>query len=155
MDVGALEQATKGLKEVLEKANALTRSSAGLDKVLNTPGAIFCPAIPVYSQLLRELGMNSFEKLDEELKKASGVLEQEVIEAFWNAEDAWNESLDKIDTMVAPMEKVEIVSKVGDKAPVSFKLQNARNPEEVVTLKEALIAANSTKVHLVLLRHLS
>ena len=89
------------------------------------------------------------------MKKAQDPKDQDVIEELWNLEEEWDTTLKKIDALLCPQENVQIVTKIGEKAPLDAVLQNARNPQESTTLREVLSNANSAKVHLVLLRHLS
>ena len=61
MDLGALQQACLDLQRVLNEANALQQSPEGLKKISDSPGALFCPAIPIYSQLLRSITFTFFD----------------------------------------------------------------------------------------------
>ena len=55
MDAEALQQACQSLQKVLDEAHLLMQDSGGLRKISDAPGSLFCPAIPIYSQLLRSI----------------------------------------------------------------------------------------------------
>ena len=154
MDVKHLKVASDALRDVIRNANLLAQSSEGLAKICDTPGAVFCPAIPIYAQALRSLGLRTFDELDQAIKSVPSA-DQEIVEDFWNVEDEWDELLKNISQSLGAEENNDLVKEVGDKAPISIALQNARKPDEILTLKEALLATQAPKVHLVLLRHLS
>ena len=154
MDTKALKVASDALGDVINSAKLLAQSSDGFAKICDTPGAVFCPAIPIYAQALRSSGFQTFDELDQALKNVPSE-DQDTVEGFWNVEDEWDELLKKISASLGSEANTHFVKNVGDKAPISIKLENARKPNEFVTLKEALLGTNSPKVHLILLRHLS
>ena len=98
----------------------------------------------------------SFKDLDNLLKRSQDPKEQDEVEKFWDLEEEWDTTLKNIDAMLSPNpEDVHIVAKIGEKAPLEVLLQDVRNPQESMTLKELLMNTCNSRVHLVLLRHLS
>jgi len=156
MDAEALQQACQSLQKVLDEAHVLMQDSGGLKKISDAPGSLFCPAIPIYSQLLRSFHCKTFKDLDILLKRTQDTKEQDEVERFWDLEEEWDTTLKKIDAMLSPnSEDAHVVTKIGEKAPLQVLLQNARNPQESMTLKEVLMKTSNSRVHLILLRHLS
>lgn len=90
------------------------------------------------------------------MKRSQDPKEQDEVEKFWDLEEEWDTTLKNIDAMLSPNpEDVHIVAKIGEKAPLEVLLQDVRNPQESMTLKELLMNTCNSRVHLVLLRHLS
>merc|ERR1712062_558753 len=151
MDAEALQQACQSLQKVLNEAHVLMQDSGGLMKISDAPGSLFCPAIPIVG-----FHCKTFKDLDILLKRTQDTKEQDEVERFWDLEEEWDTTLKKIDAMLSPnSEDAPVVTKIGEKAPLQVLLQNARNPQESMTLKEVLMKTSNSRVHLILLRHLS
>jgi len=152
MDPDPLKKAIKGLQAIVDLANTLVDSQDGIRTLAEKPGSVFCPAIKIYSDLLNSYSLSEMKNFDNNLKKNPKL--DEVAEEFWDIEDCWDEVLAKIDVKINKADTGEIC-KVGDLGPLEADFIDIKNEEKQTKLENVLIDNQDSKVHLVLLRHLS
>ena len=152
MDSEPLVKATTSLQAIVDSANTLLESPDGMKILAEKPGSVFCPAIKIYSNLLTSYSLSEMGDLDNELKKNPNL--DEVAEAFWDVEESWNEVLAKIDIKINKGSTGDIC-KVEDIAPLKAVFIDIKNEEKQIELENVLCENEDSKVHLVLLRHLS
>lgn len=147
-----LNKATLALKQIIDKAKSMAEND--LSGLSGKPGMVFCPAIGIYADLLKESAVETLTELENVLKKDSSY--EEIADEFWSVEDDWNDLLDAIDAKLNPKTSGKIL-RFGDEAPLEASLIDLKDPEQrQITLKDILLEQKeSPKVHLVLLRHLS
>ena len=155
MNSEPLLKATSGLKTILDEANALLATEDGTKLLTEKPGSIFCPAIKIYSNLLKEYSLSNFKDLDKNLKRNPKL--ENAAEEFWDIEALWDENLTKIDSKISNGGdgNNDVVKKIGEQAPIDASLIDVRNRQKSCLLENVLDENQGFKVHLVLLRHLS
>jgi len=154
MNSEPLEKATTGLQAIVDSASTLLASQDGVKILAERPGSVFCPAIKIYSNLLTSYSLSEMEDLDCKLKRNPSL--DEVAEAFWDVEERWDEILAKIDVAINKGDDgCGGISNVSDIAPLDAVFIDVKNQEKVVRLENVLCDNQESRVHLVLLRHLS
>ena len=155
MNSEPLIKATSGLKTILDAANSLLATEDGTKLLTEKPGSIFCPAIKIYSNLLKEYSLSNFKDLDKNLKRNPKL--ENAAEEFWDIEALWDENLTKIDSKISNGGdgNNDVVKKIGEQAPIDASLIDVRNRQKSCLLENVLDENQGFKVHLVLLRHLS
>lgn len=152
MDSEPLVKATMGLQAIIDSANTLLESPDGMKILAEKPGSVFCPAIKIYSNLLTSYSLSEMGGLDNEIRKNPNL--DEVAESFWDVEDSWDEVLARIDVKINKGSTGDICQ-VEDIAPLKAVFIDIRNEEKQIQLENVLCENEYSKVHLVLLRHLS
>ena len=158
MDVEAIKEAAKGLSDILATIDGHMKSEEGQAELCKRPGAIACPSIGIFAQLMTKHHVASMEALDDLFKREAvnfGDEGEEAVEELWRVQDSWDLMLEKVDQSWNNRSSGSVViNAIGMPAPVSADLLDARTGSSV-TLEHVLGSSEQPYAHLVLLRHLS
>ena len=90
-----MEQETRELVTKLQEILKTVLVVSKKDDFLKKPGKYLSPAMKIYTDFLRQIGLSSFEDFMEKVTiegKANNAL-QDVIEELWELEETWDNIL--------------------------------------------------------------
>jgi len=149
-----LEEAIDGLSGVISKTKGLMGTTAGQCDLNRRPGSILCPAIKIYSNLLKKSGLSSIKDVDDALK--SNYQFERIAERFWSIEEEWDQLLSSIDeAFEVQTRKSYSIIREGQDIPFEISLENINGRTSTLAEIVQEHSQDLPMIHLVLLRHLS
>ena len=128
MKAEAIEEASNGLKAIINNVKSLLDNPEGIAELSSKPAKNFMPAIGIYAKLLTKHGLDNMKDFDKMCQlQASKFGCEDAVEAFWNIEEDYEKIIKRADQALdlRPQE-TNVISKIGEIAPIGAVLTDGR-----------------------------